>query len=119
MKILDGPVQDRRNNSTRFVVLGRDRTAPTGRDRPSIVFDFVREDAPGLVYAALKPFADTGINLSRIESRPTGQRLGVYLFLLDFDGHEEDEAVSGVLRELREHTATFRVLGSYPRASKH
>lgn len=116
MKILDGPIQDRRNNVTRFVVLGCRPCSPTGRDRTSIVFDFEREDAPGLVYAALKPFADAGINLSRIESRPTGRRLGVYHFLLDFHGHEQDEPVNRVLSELRRHTAMFRVLGSYPRA---
>lgn len=117
MEVLDGPVQDRSNNVTRFVVLGRTVPGPSGRDRTSIVFDFEREDAPGLVYAALKPFADAGINLSRILSRPTGLRLGHYHFLLDFDGHEKDPAVAGVLDQLQRHAAMFRVLGSYPRAS--
>ncbi len=118
MKILAGPVQDRRNNVTRFVILGLAPPEPTGRDRTSIVFDFEREDAPGLVYAALKPFAEAGINLSRIESRPTGRRLGHYHFLLDFDGHERDPQVAAVLGQLRGHAAMFRVLGSYPRAAE-
>ncbi len=117
MEILAEGVQDRTNNVTRFVVIGRQPPARSGTDKTSIVFDFDREDAPGLVYAALKPFADRGINLTKIESRPTGAKIGVYYFLLDFDGHESDENVQEALAELTRHTAMFKVLGSYPRAS--
>lgn len=109
-------VQDRKNNITRFAALGRGETPRTGRDKTSIVFDFDREDAPGLVYAALKPFADRGINLTKIESRPTGTKIGVYYFLLDFDGHVEDANVKDALNELRSSASMFKVLGSYPRA---
>lgn len=117
MEVLQSGVQDRRNNVTRFVVIGRDSPARSGTDKLSIVFDFDREDAPGLVYAALKPFADLGINLTKIESRPTGAKIGVYYFQLDFDGHEQDENVQSALTELKRHTAMFKVLGSYPRAT--
>ncbi len=116
MAVLQSSIQDRKNNVTRFVVIGREPPERTGVDKTSIVFDFDREDAPGLVYAALKPFADLGINLTKIESRPTGAKIGVYYFLLDFDGHPEDKNVSGALTELQRHTAMFKVLGSYPRA---
>ncbi len=116
MEVLQGGVQDRRNNVTRFVVIGRESPARTGFDKSSIVFDFDREDAPGLVNAALKPFADLGINLTKIESRPTGAKIGVYYFLLDFDGHEQDENVQAALTELQRHTAMFKVLGSFPKA---
>lgn len=109
-------IQDRKNNITRFIVIGREPPERTGRDKTSIVFDFDREDAPGLVYSALKPFADLGINLTKIESRPTGAKIGVYYFLLDFDGHEQDENVRKALGELTQHTAMFKLLGSYPRA---
>ncbi len=116
MNVMDEAIQDRKNNVTRFVVIGREPPARSGADKTSIVFDFDREDAPGLVYAALKPFADLGINLTKIESRPTGAKIGVYYFLLDFDGHEQDDNVQAALTELRRHTAMFKVLGSYPRA---
>ncbi len=116
MKVLRRGVQDRANNVTRFVVIGTDPPPRSGEDKTSIVFDFDREDAPGLVYAALKPFADAGINLTKIESRPTGTKIGVYYFLLDFDGHPEDQNVQIALAELQIHTAMFKVLGAYPRA---
>ncbi len=117
MEVLERKVQDRQNNVTRFVVIGRTAPDRSGADnKTSIVFDFDREDAPGLVYAALKPFADLGINLTKIESRPTGAKIGVYYFLIDFDGHEQDENVQAALNELRRHTTMFKILGSYPRA---
>lgn len=118
MEVLQNAVQDRKNNVTRFVVIGRQAPARSGTDKSSIVFDFDREDAPGLVYAALKPFADLGINLTKIESRPTGAKIGVYYFLIDFDGHEQDENVQAALTELQRHTTMFKVLGSYPRAPR-
>lgn len=117
MRVLQSGVEDRKNNVTRFVVLGREASERSGRDKTSIVFDFDREDAPGLVYAALKPFADLGINLTKIESRPTGAKIGVYYFLLDFDGHVQDKNVQLALTELKRHTTMFKVLGSYPRAA--
>lgn len=116
MQVLQSGVEDRKNNVTRFVVLGREAPERSGRDKTSIVFDFDREDAPGLVYAALKPFADLGINLTKIESRPTGAKIGVYYFLLDFDGHVQDKNVQLAFTELKRHTTMFKVLGSYPRA---
>lgn len=117
MQVLQSGVEDRKNNVTRFVVLGREAPERSGRDKTSIVFDFDREDAPGLVYAALKPFADLGISLTKIESRPTGAKIGVYYFLLDFEGHVQDGNVQQALAELKRHTAMFKVLGSYPRAA--
>ena len=116
MEVLQAGVQDRKNNVTRFVVLSRTPKARTGSDKTSIVFDFEKEDAPGLVYAALRPFADRGINLTKIESRPKGTALGSYYFLLDFDGHITDGNVTAAIEELKKHTSMFRVLGSYPRA---
>jgi prephenate dehydratase len=116
MNVIARGVEDRQNNITRFVVLGRKSLGRSGRDKTSIVFDFDREDAPGLVYAALKPFADLGINLTKIESRPTGAKMGVYYFLVDFDGHEQDADVQTVFGLLKKHTAMFKVLGSYPKA---
>lgn len=118
MQIVVEGVQDRKNNITRFAIIGRGENERTGRDKTSIIFDFDREDAPGLVYAALKPFADRGINLTKIESRPTGTKIGVYYFLLDFDGHIDDANVQEALAELQRNAAMFKTLGSYPRAEQ-
>ena len=118
LNVLAQDVQDRKNNVTRFVILGAEDHPRTGRDKTSIAFEFARGDVPGLVYAALKPFADRDINLTKIESRPTGDQLGLYVFLLDFDGHREDAPVREALGELSRHTSRFKVLGSYPRADR-
>jgi prephenate dehydratase len=111
-------IQDRQNNVTRFAVLSSNGGVNTGSDKTSIAFDFDRSDGPGLVYGALSPFADRGINLLKIESRPTGKGMGNYIFLLDFEGQIDDEHVQEAITELRKHTSTFKVFGSYPRATE-
>ena len=112
-----GDIQDFADNATRFVALGRSRPAPTGTDRTSIVYAFAA-DRPGALLASLRPFADRGINLTKIESRPTKAALGHYYFLIDCEGHELDSAVAAALDEVRALTVGLRVLGSYPRAAR-
>ena len=117
LPILAQGIQDRQNNVTRFAVLSSNSESNTGSDKTSIAFDFDRADAPGLVYGALSPFADRGINLLKIESRPTGKGMGNYIFLLDFEGRINDANVHEAIMELTKHTSTFKVFGSYPRAT--
>ena len=102
---------------TRFVLLTRPGPPPerTGRDRTSLVA-FIREDHTGALLEVLTEFAVRGINLTRIESRPTKQRLGQYCFSLDCDGHLADERVGDALAALHRICADVRYLGSYPRA---
>jgi prephenate dehydratase len=116
MVILAEAVQDRGNNVTRFAVLGRGISERTGDDKTSIVFDFAKADEPGLIVRALKLFSDRSINLTKIESRPTGLELGSYHFLLDFEGHIEDGPIKDALEELGRYTSMLKVLGSYPMA---
>jgi len=89
--------------------------APTGADKTSVVL-FQREDHPGGLLELLEQFATRGINLTRIESRPTGGRLGDYCFSIDCEGHVNDERVGETLIGLQRVCAEVRFLGSYPRA---
>ena len=89
-EVIAAGISNSTNNVTRFVVLGRGTPPPTGRDRTSIAFTFA-EDAPGSLSGVLNAFADAGINCSRIESRPTRATFGEYVFLIDFEGHVQDE----------------------------
>jgi prephenate dehydratase len=115
MEVIAADIEDFADNATRFVALGRLATGPTGRDRTSLVFAF-SEDRPGSLVGVLTPFAERGINLTKIESRPTKMALGRYHFLIDCEGHESDTPVAAALAEVRSRTVGLRVLGSYPRA---
>jgi chorismate mutase/prephenate dehydratase len=105
-------IEDSRNNVTRFVVIG-DHVAPrTGRDRTSVVFG-VRHRA-GALHEALRIFAEQGLNLTRIESRPSKREVWEYIFFLDFQGHMDDPAAERALSALRDVAIFVKVLGSWP-----
>ena len=114
-EVLAESIQDRNPNVTRFVVISTDDHEPTGDDRTSLAFGFSVEDRPGLLVAALDEFSKRSINLSKIESRPSKERLGTYIFLADIDGHRKDAPVTAAMERLQELCSFFRVLGSYPR----
>ena len=102
---------------TRFVLVTRPGTAPppTGADKTSLVA-FIRDDHPGALLEILEQFATRGVNLTRIESRPTGVGIGRYCFAVDCEGHVADARVGEALMGLRRTCADVRYLGSYPRA---
>ncbi len=107
-------IQDHASNATRFVVLAPKDHPPTGDDKTSLCFSF-SDDRPGLLYGVLKEFAERKINLSKIESRPSGESLGSYIFLVDLQGHREDSVIAELLERVKEMTSLFKVFGSYPR----
>ncbi len=106
-------IQDSRYNVTRFVMISGNATEPSGYDRTSLSI-YPRVDYPGLLHEMLGKLAALGVNLSKIESRPSKGRLGDYIFYIDVQGHVLDERVAEAIREL-EKMAFVRTLGSYPR----
>ena len=112
--VLERGIEDFPNNMTRFVVLAETDHPRTGDDKTSICFSF-DDDAPGILYSVLGEFATRGINLAKIESRPTREALGSYIFLVDLEGHRDDDIIEAALREVERQTSTLKVFGSYPR----
>jgi len=112
--VLAEDIQDQ-DSYTRFLVVGREPTSPTGRDKTSLIFAV--RDEPGALYKALRPFAERGINLKKIESRPSRRVLGEYMFFVDVEGHTQDSGLSEALQELRDVCTTVKILGSYPMAT--
>ena len=107
-------IQDNRNNETRFVVLGASDSPPTGRDKTSLAFS-VAQDRPGSLVDVLREFSQRQINLAKIESRPTKQELGKYVFLVDLEGHRGEPTVAEALVQVQAQAYFFKVFGSYPR----
>jgi len=114
MKILAKEIEDNPHNFTRFFVLSKEDSPPTGNDKTSIVFSLKHK--PGALYDCLGEFARRKINLSKLESRPTRHQPWEYNFYMDFAGHREDKAVAEALKALEEHAVFVKILGSYPRA---
>ena len=115
LNVLARNIQDARTNATRFIVLGRTWAGRTGMDKTSVVFSV--KDRPGVLRDALSAFAEEGINLTRIESRPSRKRAWTYMFFADFEGHPEEERVKRALAALEEHCPYVGLIGAYPAVS--
>ncbi|MYI81932.1 MAG: ACT domain-containing protein, partial [Chloroflexi bacterium] len=107
-------IADAPGNAPRFAILAPEDHPPSGDDKTSIAFT-TYHDRPGTLVSVMQEFAARGLNLTHIESRPTRQALGTYVFLLDLQGHRLDELVQDALASVEELTMWLRVLGSYPR----
>ncbi len=113
LRVLARSIEDSSRNVTRFLVIGNNRTAPSGKDKTSIVFSV--KDSPGILHDMLGPFKKRGINLTKIESRPSKIQTWKYYFFVDMEGHCESLKVRRALKELREKCNFIKVLGSYPK----
>jgi chorismate mutase / prephenate dehydratase len=112
LKIVERHIEDSPENTTRFWVIGREYCRLTGADKTSIVFSLKHE--PGALQNALLPFAESNINLTKIESRPSKERPWEYAFFVDFEGHVFDKKIESVLSRVQDNCVSLRVLGSYP-----
>ncbi|RAP43903.1 prephenate dehydratase [uncultured Methanosphaera sp.] len=113
LEIIAHDIQDYSNNVTRFVILGKeDINKPTGNDKTSIVIS-LKNDNPGSLYEILYEFAKENINLTKIESRPSKQGMGKYLFFIDIVGHRLDPKIKNTLTIVEGKVNMFKILGSY------
>ncbi|MEM1566217.1 MAG: prephenate dehydratase [Candidatus Bathyarchaeia archaeon] len=113
MKILARGISNYPDNYTRFVVVSKEDAPPSGNDKTSIIFSV--KHAPGALYEALAVFAKRGINLTKIESRPTRKKPWEYIFYLDFEGHRAEARCIEALKELQDKALFVKVLGSFPK----
>ncbi len=114
LEVLSRNIQDRSVNLTRFLILGRAESRMTGKDKTSILF--TARHQPGSLLAALTPFANHGINLTRIESRPSKEKLWTYIFFVDIEGHLSEDRVKDALEALSSYVDNLKILGCYPKA---
>ena len=112
LDLLETDIQDNATNTTRFLVLGRQCSPPTGKDRTSLMFSIPHE--VGALHSALGVFRRFRLNMTKIESRPSKRRAWEYFFFVDCDGHYEDTRVAKAIAELQKHCTFVKVLGSYP-----
>jgi chorismate mutase/prephenate dehydratase len=108
-------IEDREDNTTRFLVIGRDLIPPSGDDKTTLLMSTVDSDDAGALHKLLGPLSK-GINMTRIESRPSRRRKWHYVFFIDIDGHAETPDVAEALAELEKNAQLFRIIGSYPKA---
>jgi chorismate mutase/prephenate dehydratase len=115
LKILAPAIQDIATNTTRFLVIGRTASPPTGDDRTSLMVSV--QDKPGALLHVLEPFNRLKISLSKIESRPSKRKPWEYFFFIDIDGHAGDEKVKSAIEELEQHCTFVKILGTYPKTT--
>lgn len=114
LKFVEKGIEDYKTNYTRFLVISKESTNRTGKDRTSIMFSI--KDKPGALYSILRSFSRHRINLTKIESRPSRRKAWEYIFFVDLEGHIEDKGVKKAIDEVKQECLYFKVLGSYPSA---
>lgn len=114
MPVLKADIEDEPDNTTRFVVIGKHQSPPSGNDRTSLML-FTNNRA-GALYHLLEPLAKRGISMSNIESRPSRRGVWEYVFFIDIDGHHQDALVAEAIADIEKASAMVTLLGSYPKA---
>jgi chorismate mutase/prephenate dehydratase len=114
LTLVASSIEDRPDNTTRFLVIGKQKTEPSNQDKTSVIVSVKNE--PGALYRLLEPFERHGIDMTRLESRPSHSGIWSYRFFIDFKGHVDDAPIQQFLDDIRAHSAELKLLGSYPRA---
>lgn len=114
LQILRSNIEDDPDNTTRFLVIGKHATPPSGTDKTTLLVS--AQNKPGALWSLLKPFANSGISMTRIESRPARIGMWEYVFFIDIEGHAQDPIIDKALTKLEQESAMLKVLGSYPKA---
>jgi chorismate mutase/prephenate dehydratase len=109
-------VEDHGDNTTRFLVIGKKLFPPSGDDKTSLLISARGTRGPGVLFHLLEPLALNGVNMTRIESRPSRRRKWDYVFFVDVDGHAEEQPLVDALEQVEKNSDLFRVLGAYPKA---
>jgi chorismate mutase/prephenate dehydratase len=112
LKVIRRRIQDKQNNFTRFLVIAKESPKRTGSDKTSIMFSI--NDQPGSLYEVLYPFKQAGVNLTKIESRPSKRRAWEYIFFVDMQGHADEEKIAKAIEKVKKNCLYLTVLGSYP-----
>ncbi|MCK9534147.1 MAG: prephenate dehydratase [Pseudomonas sp.] len=114
LTILADKIEDRPDNSTRFLIIGNQSVPTTGDDKTSVIVSM--SNKPGALHELLIPFHNSGIDLTRIETRPSRSGKWSYVFFIDFYGHKDDPLVKSALETIAQENVGLKVLGSYPNA---
>ncbi|MDO8990534.1 MAG: prephenate dehydratase [Sideroxyarcus sp.] len=112
LKVLVPNIEDDARNTTRFLVIGKQDVAPSGKDKTSLAMS--APNRPGAMHDLLTPFANNGVSMTKMESRPSRTGLWEYVFYVDIEGHQTDAKVATALAQLKQIAAFVKVLGSYP-----
>jgi len=114
IRVLEHSIEDMPDNTTRFLIIGTDKTQSSGEDKTSIMVS--SRNQPGALYHVLEPFHASSVSLTRIETRPSRNGAWNYNFFIDFEGHVTDSHIDAVLQEVGNTSAELKILGSYPKA---
>jgi chorismate mutase/prephenate dehydratase len=114
LNILRPNIEDDPDNTTRFLVIGKNPTPPSGTDKTSLLVS--ASNKPGALWLLLQPFADANISLTRIESRPSRVGMWEYVFFVDIEGHADEPKIAQALQKLQQDSSMLKILGSYPKA---
>jgi chorismate mutase/prephenate dehydratase len=112
--LLASNIEDEPGNTTRFLVIGKQDSPRSGKDKTSIMFSTYNK--AGGLHTMLTPIAEHGISMTRIESRPSRRGRWDYLFFIDVEGHRSDDSLATALYEIEQAATQFKILGSYPKA---
>ncbi len=114
LNMLVADIEDKADNTTRFLIIGRKMFPASGKDKTSLLLSTSGTEGPGVLFRLLEPLARANVSMTRIESRPSRRRKWDYVFFVDIEGHADEPEVAAALALIREHATLFRILGAYP-----